>query len=104
MTFQAKEIDFSISNNGESNQQKTVTFSGSNITANAAWVCIQSINVSYDGGSSNHDRGISKFVPRIQQVSGTNVSVTLDFLYANNNPSEDSMLGTVSVLVLADVA
>lgn len=103
MSFQGKVLHFTISDQGEFRESQTATFEGNSITGSQAWACLQSIDVSYKGNSAEHNRGISKFIPTVGSISGTNVSVELDMLYADDDPSKHTMTGTVSVLVLADV-
>ncbi len=104
MAFQGQVLNFTISDQGNFSKQQVATFSGNSLTNNKAWACMQSVDVSYNGDNNDHNRGISKFIPTVQQVNGSSVTVNLEFLYADDNPSKHTMLGTASVLVMADVS
>ncbi len=102
MAFQGQTITFQISSSGSYNGgTQAAIFLGNSIVNNKAWVAIQSINVSYNDGTTDHHRAISQFIPKVSGVSGTQVTVDLQFEYADNHPNY--MSGNVQVLVMADV-
>ena len=103
MAYQGQTLTFTIPSSGSYNGgPQSARFAGNSISNNQAWVSIQSINVSYNDDKDDHYRGISQFIPRISSVNGTEVTVDLQFLYANKDQN-DIMSGTVEVLVTADV-
>lgn len=103
MALQCQTATFTIpSGNKYEGGPLIVTFKGSTINNNIAWVALQSVNVAYQDNSKDHNRGISQFIPAMISVSGMDVKVDLQFEYADRQPNY--MSGSVEVLVLADVS
>lgn len=102
MSLQCQTINFTIPGDGSyAGGPQIAQFTG-NVTNGAAWVAIQSINVSYSDGEKDHNRGVNLIEPSVVGVSATEVKVDLQFKYADRQPN--FMSGSVQILVIADVS